>query len=135
MKQKSINKTQLLPSFLTVDQCKKAEQFWDPKQTLYSCHGCNELRTNVKHHYSSFELSNVVNGRKFEKLLTLNEAQNNLWAKYVFTAGSICHLKIFLIVVQFEWHYLETQVTLHIHKKKSQPQNQSCQEEQPQEEH
>ena len=42
----------------------------------------------------------------------------------VFTAGTICHLKIFLIVVQFEWHYLETQVTLHVHSKKTQPQNQ-----------
>ena len=39
-------------------------------------------------------------------------------------AGTICHLKIFLIVVQFEWHYLETQVTLYIHSKKTQPQNQ-----------
>jgi hypothetical protein len=43
---------------------------------------------------------------------------------HVFTAGTICHLKIFLIVLQFEWHYLEMQVTLHVHSKKTQPQNQ-----------
>jgi hypothetical protein len=66
-----------------VDQLKKAQQFQDPKQTLYSRHQCNKLRTNVKPHYSSwraqlhFELSNVVNKQKFEKLLTLNEAQEN----------------------------------------------------------
>ncbi len=88
MKQKNTNKTQLLPSFLTVDRCKKARQFRDPKRTLYSRHLCEELRTNLKHDYSSwraqlhFELSNVVNGQKFKKLLTLNEAQENLWAKY-----------------------------------------------------
>jgi hypothetical protein len=85
---KNTNKTQLLPSFLTVDRCKKAKQFWDPKQALYSRHWCNKLRTNVKPHYSSrraqlhFELSNVVNGQKLKKLLTLNKAQENLWAKY-----------------------------------------------------
>jgi hypothetical protein len=39
----------------------------------------------------------------------------------VFTAGTTCHLKIFLIVVQFKWHYLETQVTLHAHSKKCSP--------------
>ncbi len=67
MKQKNTNKTHLLPSFLMVDQCKKAKQYQDPKQTLYSCHWCNMLRTNVKHQYLSwraqlyFELSNVVN--------------------------------------------------------------------------
>ncbi len=88
MKQKNTNKTQLLPSFLTVDRCKKARQFQDPTHTLYSRHQCEELRTNAKHDYSSwraqlhFELSNVVNGQKFKKLLTLNEAQENLWAKY-----------------------------------------------------
>ncbi len=88
MKPKNTNKMQLLPSFLTVDQRKKAKQFWDPKQTLYSHHRCNKLRTNVKHHYLSwraqqnFELSNIANGQKFEKLLTLNEAQENLWAIY-----------------------------------------------------
>jgi hypothetical protein len=38
MKQKNTNKTQLLPSFLTVDRRKKARQFCDPKQTLYSHH-------------------------------------------------------------------------------------------------
>ncbi len=88
-KQKNTTKTQLLPSFLTGDRRKKAKQFQDPKRTLYSRHQCNKLRTNnVKHLYSSwraqlqFELSNVVNGQKFEKLLTLNEAKKNLWAKY-----------------------------------------------------
>ncbi len=88
MKTKNTNKTQLLPSFPMVDWRKKAKQFRDPKWTLYSRHQCNKLRTNVKHQYSSrraqlhLELSNVVNGQKFEKLLTLNEAQENLWAKY-----------------------------------------------------
>ncbi len=82
------NKTQLLPSFLTLDRRKKAKQFWDPKQTLYSAHWCKKLHTNVKHYYSSwraqlhFELSNVVNGQKFKKLLALNEALKNLWAHY-----------------------------------------------------
>ncbi len=72
MKQKNTNNTQLLPSFLTVDQCKRAKQFWDPKLTLNSRHWCNKLHTNVKHHYSSwraqlhFELSNVVDEQKFE---------------------------------------------------------------------
>ncbi len=36
MKQKKINKTQLLPSFLMVDRRKKARQFWDLSGTLYS---------------------------------------------------------------------------------------------------
>ena len=81
MKQKNTNKTQLLPSFLMVDRHKKAKQFRDPKRTLYSSHRCHKLRTNVNHQYSSwrakldFELSNIVNGQKFEKLLTLNEAK------------------------------------------------------------
>ncbi len=85
---KNTNKTQLLPSFLTVDWCKKAKQCRDPKQTLYSRHWCNKLCTNVKQYYSSwraqlhFELSNVVNGQKFEKLLTLNKAKKKSWAKY-----------------------------------------------------
>ncbi len=88
MKLKNTNKTQLLPSFLTVDRRKKAKQFRDPKQTLYSPDWCNKLRTNVKLYYLSwraqlhFELSNVVNGQKFKKLYTLNEAQENQWAKY-----------------------------------------------------
>ncbi len=88
MKPKNTNKTQLSPSFLMVDQCKKAKQFRDPKRTLYSRHWCDKLCTNVKHNYLSwraqlhFELSNVVNGQKFEKLLGLNEAQENLWAIY-----------------------------------------------------
>ncbi len=87
-KPKNTTKTQLLPIFLMVDWRKKAKQFGDPKQTLYSHHRCNKLRTNVKHHYSSwraqlhFELSNVVNGQKFKKLLTLNKAQKHLWAIY-----------------------------------------------------
>jgi hypothetical protein len=38
MKQKNTNKTQLLPSFHTVDQRKKAKQFRDPKRTLSSRH-------------------------------------------------------------------------------------------------
>ncbi len=72
MKQKNTNKTQLLPSFLMVDQHKKTKQFRDPKWTLFSRHWCNKLHTNVKHYYSSwraklhFELSNVVNGQKFK---------------------------------------------------------------------
>ncbi len=88
MKHKNTKKAQLLPSFLTVDQRQKAKQFRDPKQTLYSCQWWDKLRTNVKHHYSSwraqlhFELSNVVNGQKIETLLTLNKAQKKLWAKY-----------------------------------------------------
>jgi hypothetical protein len=88
MKQKNTNKTQLLSSSLVVDLLKKAKLFQDPTRTLYSCHQCNKLHTNLKHHYSSwraqlhFELSNVVNRQKIEKLLSLNEAQINLWAKY-----------------------------------------------------
>ncbi len=80
-KTKNTNKTQLLPSFLTVDRRKKAKQFWDPKGP------CTHV-TNVKPYYLSwraqliFELSNVVNGQKFEKLLTLNKAPKILWAKY-----------------------------------------------------
>ncbi len=34
----------------------------------------------------------------------------------VFTEGNILILKILLIVLQLEWHFLETQVTLHVHK-------------------
>ncbi len=88
MTQKNSNKTQLLPSFLTVDRCKKAKQFRDPTQTLYSNHWYNKLHTNVKYHYSRwraqlhFELSNVVKRHKYKKLLTLNKAPKNLWAKY-----------------------------------------------------
>ncbi len=88
MKPKNSNKTQLLPSFLTVDQHKQAKQFRDPKLNLYSRHQCNKLRTNMKPHYLSwraqlhFELSNVVNGQNLQKLLTLNKAQENLWAIY-----------------------------------------------------
>ncbi len=74
MKHKITIKTKLLPRFLTVDRRKKAKKFRDLKRTLYSRHWCNKLRTNVQHHYSSwraqlhFELSNVVNGQKIEKL-------------------------------------------------------------------
>ncbi len=81
MKQKNINKTHFLPRFLMVDRHKKGKQFREPKRTLYSSHWCDKLRRNVKHYYSSwraklhFELSNVVNGQKFKKLLTLNEAK------------------------------------------------------------
>jgi hypothetical protein len=35
-KRKNTNKTQLLPSFLMVDQCKKAIKSQDPPGTLYS---------------------------------------------------------------------------------------------------
>ncbi len=86
MKHKNTNKTQILPSFLTVDQCKKAKQFWDQKWTLYASHPCNKLCTNKKPHYSSwraqlhFELSNIVNKQKFKKLWALNKAKKNLWA-------------------------------------------------------
>jgi hypothetical protein len=88
MKPKNTNNTQPLPSFLMVDQRKKAKQFRDPKQTLYSHHQCNKLHTNVKHHYLSwraqlhFELSNVVNGKIQKVVNLLNKAQENLWAKY-----------------------------------------------------
>ncbi len=88
MKPKNTNKSQLLPTVIMVDQRKKAKQFRDPKQTLYSCHWCDKLCTNVKPHYLSwkaqlhFELSNVVNRQKFEKLFTLNKAKVNLWAIY-----------------------------------------------------
>ncbi len=34
----------------------------------------------------------------------------------VFTAGKFRILKILLIVLQLELHFLETQVTLHVHK-------------------
>ncbi len=80
MKHKNTTKTQFLPSFLMVDQCKKAKQFWDPKWTLYSHHGCNKLRTNVKHHYLSwraqlhFELSNVVNRQKNWTVINLEQS-------------------------------------------------------------
>jgi hypothetical protein len=43
MKHKNTNKMQLLSSFLTVDQHKKAKQFQDPKWTLYSAYRCNKL--------------------------------------------------------------------------------------------
>ncbi len=85
MKQINTNKAQLLSSFLMVDQLKKAKQFQDPKRTLYSCHPCNKLHTNMEHHDSSwraqihFELSNVLNGQKFKKVLSLNKALKNLW--------------------------------------------------------
>ena len=84
MKHKNTNKTQLYLAF----QCKKAKQFWDLKWTLYSHHQCDKLRTDVKHYYSSwraqlyFELSNVVNRLKVEKLLTLKEALKKMLAKY-----------------------------------------------------
>ncbi len=38
---KNTNKTQLLPSFLKVDQRKKAKQFWDLSRTLYSRPWCD----------------------------------------------------------------------------------------------
>ncbi len=88
MKPQNTNKTQLLPSFLTIDQRKKAKQFWFPKRILYSHHWCNKLLINVKPHYLSWraqlhvEQSNVVNGQKFKKWLSLNKAQENSWAIY-----------------------------------------------------
>ncbi len=89
-KQKKNNITQLLSSKPMVDLSKKAKKIQDPKQTLYSRHQCNKLRTNVEHHNLSwraqlhfdFELSNKVNKQKFEKILSLNDAQKNLWAIY-----------------------------------------------------
>jgi predicted CxxxxCH...CXXCH cytochrome family protein len=36
LNEKNTNKTQLLPSFLTVDRRKKAKQYQDPSGTLYS---------------------------------------------------------------------------------------------------
>ncbi len=98
MKPKNTNKTQLLPSFLTVDRCKKAKQFWDTKWILYSSHQCNKLHTNKKPQYSSwiaqlhFELSNVVNGQKSKTLLALNKAQENLWARYGPIANKLLRL-------------------------------------------
>jgi hypothetical protein len=48
------------------------------QQAAYKCETTLfELRAQLH-----FELSNVVNGQEFEKLLTLNEAQENLWAIY-----------------------------------------------------
>ncbi len=85
---KNTNKTHLLPSFLTVDRRKKAKQFWDPTRTLYSSHWCNKLRINMKHYYLSwgawlhFELSNIINGQKLEKLLALNKPKKKLWTIY-----------------------------------------------------
>ncbi len=58
MQPKKTNKTQLLPSFLTVVRSKKANQFWDQKRTLYAHHRCNKLRTNktvwIETHSSHF---------------------------------------------------------------------------------
>jgi hypothetical protein len=39
-KQKKTKKKQLLPSFLTIDQCKKGIKAQDPHRTLYSHHWC-----------------------------------------------------------------------------------------------
>ncbi len=115
MKQKHTNKTQILPRFLTVDQRKTAKQFHDPKRTLYSCHWCDKLHTNVKHYYLSwraqlhFELSNVANGQNFEKLLTLNEAKKNLWAIH----GPIAvKLLIHLCMRQLQQPHIATNVSI-----------------------
>ncbi len=88
LKKKNSNKTQLLPSFHMVDWQKKAKQFRDPPGTLYSHPWHDVLWPLPLRHYSSwrhylhFELSNVENGWKFEKLWSSNEAQENLWAIY-----------------------------------------------------
>ncbi len=55
MKPKNTKKTQLLPSFLMVDQCKKAKQFWDPKQTLYSHHRWDKGQAGYKCETALFE--------------------------------------------------------------------------------
>ncbi len=88
MKPKNTNKTQLLPSFLMVDQHKKDKQLWDPKQnpllTSSMQHGvykCETLLFKVKSS-ATFWAIKRINGQKFEKLLTLNKAQENLCAKY-----------------------------------------------------
>jgi hypothetical protein len=54
------NKTQLLPSFLTVDRCKKAKQFRVLKRTLYSRHRCYKLRTNMKLSFRAEKLSYIL---------------------------------------------------------------------------
>ncbi len=59
MKHKNTDNAQLLPSFLTVDQRKKAKQFWDPKRILYSRHQCDKLRRNVKHRWSDPKINFV----------------------------------------------------------------------------
>ncbi len=80
MKHKNTDKTQLLPCFLMIDRRKKAKQFWDPKRTLYSRHWCNKLHTNMKNYCLSwraqlhFELSNVVNGHKIQKVINLERS-------------------------------------------------------------
>ncbi len=58
----------------------RAIYFHNPKGTLYSRHRCDKLRNNVRCHDSKgrhqlhFQLSNVVIGQKFEKLLSNDEA-------------------------------------------------------------
>jgi hypothetical protein len=48
------------------------------QQAAYKCETVIfELKSSA-----TFELSNIVNGPKFEKLLSFNEAQENLWAIY-----------------------------------------------------
>ncbi len=81
MKPKNSNKTQLWPSFLMVDWRKKKLNNFGT-QNGPSTHVINATSCiNTKPHYLSwkaqlhFELSNIVNGQKFKKLLTLNEAQ------------------------------------------------------------
>ena len=70
------NKTQLL---VLISSC--LWEFQDPKQTLYSAHWCNMLCLNVKRHNwrwracTHFQLSNLVRGQKWEKLLSNHKAR------------------------------------------------------------
>ncbi len=80
MKHKNTNNTQLLPSFLTVDQRKKAKQFWDPKWTLYSCHWCNKLHRNVKLLFelkssATFWAIKLSQRTKIRKVISLERSQ------------------------------------------------------------
>jgi hypothetical protein len=43
---------------------------------------------------ADFELSNVANGQKIEELLSLNKAQENLWAIYGPIAVKLLSIKI-----------------------------------------
>jgi hypothetical protein len=85
---KHTTKTQLLPSFLTVDQHKKAINSQDPKVPSTHVFGATSPNPNpyatsqVEELSYIFDLSKVANGQKFEKLISLNEARENLWRIY-----------------------------------------------------
>ncbi len=87
-RKKNTNKTQLLPSFLTVDQCKKSYRISrSARDPLLTSSAWLSPTLTLKPESSwraqlHFELSNVANGQKFEKLLSLNEARKNLWRIY-----------------------------------------------------